>query len=60
MPKKDRSGSRLFQHRHKGNVVEVWYGPPDDFESELIVAVDYTHIPRLIATLRGCLGDKVN
>jgi hypothetical protein len=58
MSKKDRSGSRLFQHRYKGDVVEVWYGPPDDFESELITAIHYTFIPELIATLRGCLGDK--
>ena len=41
-----------FYFKFRGNVVEVWLGPVDEMESELVVAVDRYHIPELIATLR--------
>jgi hypothetical protein len=42
-----------FTVKHKGNLVEVWLGQPDDFESELVLAVDQVWLPALIATLKS-------
>ncbi len=42
-----------FTTKHKGNVVEVWLGKPDELESEFILAVDQAWLPELIATLKS-------
>ena len=44
--------SHYFQIRHVGEVVEIWDGPPDHPESDLITAIHYTLVKTLIATLR--------
>lgn len=41
-----------FVTKHKGNIVEVWLGNPDEIESEFILAVDQALLPALIATLK--------
>lgn len=45
--------SNPFTTKHKGNVVEVWLGKPDDLESELILTVAQAWLPALIATLKS-------
>ena len=42
-----------FTIKHKGNLVEVWLGEPDELESELVLAVDQAWLPALIATLKS-------
>lgn len=43
----------VFNTRIKGGVLEVWMGPPDDPESELVFCLDPSLIPELIAALRA-------
>ena len=42
-----------FRVKHKGNLVEVWLGKPDELESELILTVAEAWLPALIATLKS-------
>ena len=42
-----------FTTKHKGNVVEVWLGTPNEMESEFVLAVDQSLLPALIATLKS-------
>ena len=42
-----------FTIKHKGNLVEVWLGKPDEPESDLVVVVAEAWIPALIATLKS-------
>jgi len=41
-----------FQLMQIGNTVQVWYGPPDEAESEFIMQVSIDWIPQIIETLR--------
>lgn len=52
------TGRSPFFTKQKGHVIEVWMGPPDEPESERVLAVDQFWIPSLIATLRGTLPRK--
>ena len=51
--------SNPFTTKHKGNVVEVWLGKPDELESEFILAVDQVWLPALIATLKSTGTPKI-
>ena len=42
-----------FTVKHKGNLVEVWLGKPDELESEFVLAVAQAWLPALIATLKS-------
>jgi hypothetical protein len=44
--------SNPFKYRYIGNVIEVWYGLPEDAESEFVLSVHESLIPSLIATLK--------
>ena len=52
--------SNPFTTKHKGNLVEVWLGKPDELESEFILAVDQAWLPALIATLKSTRTQKNN
>ncbi len=43
---------RPFQKRISNGLLEVWLGPPDDAESELILKISMAWLPALIACLR--------
>lgn len=45
--------SNPFTVKHKGNLVEVWLGKPDELESEFVLAVAQAWLPALIATLKS-------
>ena len=51
--------SNPFTTKHKGNVVEVWLGKPDELESEFILAVDQAWLPALIAILKSTVTPKI-
>jgi hypothetical protein len=42
-----------FTLNHKSNLVEVWLGDPNQMESELILCVDQSLLPSLIASLKS-------
>jgi hypothetical protein len=43
---------RPFEWRMEGSLVEVWLGPFDDPESDLVLKIDLFWVPSLIACLR--------
>lgn len=45
------NAEKPFQTRVQGNLVQVWDGSPDDNESELVMAIDMSLVPKLIHTL---------
>ena len=51
-----QTSTRLFNTRRVDHVIEVWDGIPDLMESELMLAVDQSLIPQLIATLKNVIG----
>lgn len=57
---KKKKRVKPFDYRHCGHVIEIWLGPPDEIESEHVLSLDTSYIPALIATLRGCMGDKID
>ena len=40
-----------FESLRLGNTVQVWYGPPDEAESEFIMQVSIDWVPQIIETL---------
>lgn len=44
-----------FHAVKKGNVVEIWLGPPNDGESEHVLTIDKNWLPALIAALKALL-----
>lgn len=42
-----------FHSRWIGNVLEVWLGPPDNPESERVLALNAIYLPALLATVRA-------
>lgn len=53
-----RKGKNPFRLKQKNTLLEVWYGQPDDPESDFILCVDASLIPSLIAALRGFTNDR--
>lgn len=54
----DHAVTRLFNCRRVNQVIEVWDGEPNLMESELLLAVDESLIPSLIATLKNITGKR--
>lgn len=53
-----QTSTRLFNTRRVDHVIEVWNGTPDLMESELLLTVDESLIPQLIATLKNVIGKR--
>jgi hypothetical protein len=47
-----------FVFRHTGNVVQVFYGNPDEPESENVLSIDQVWVPALIAVLKASQGKR--
>ena len=45
--------TRVFETVRKGHLIEVWLPPVDHPEGELILRLNESYLPELIATLRN-------
>lgn len=53
MKNKKQSNNPSFYTQIENEVVKVWLGKPEDFESEYVMSIHKSYIPELIYTLRN-------